>query len=829
MDTSDELSFVNRNEELTLLENCIQSSLNKPLLLVIRSPAGFGKSSLTDQLRYRMNEFQKKIVSVDPSIRIQAGTITLHDGLYLQKIADVFNRNPKEKKSSWPPLNSYLKRKKKLIKSKKKLDLASEYPGLKSAYKHVYDYIARASVTREYSPENLLKSDSVEAVQACADYVESIIKNNAIVLILREAQHIDLYSLRYLSSLLTCSSSLNLIFEYTSTNNEFSPEHQKIFLEVGGDQGNVKIFDIKKMGLNHLEELIKANVSGNFSLTSEYYSSWDGNLRSVIEMQYRVGVSKLLTRQEDSTNSLSNLMQCVIEHIDQLLTIEKLVLAIILVHIESINKSTILHLTIESDGRESRASINEVLRDLEKKHKFINCDGRSYAISNDTVAKALWASISMQGVIAISEKKLRDYYKEIISGGITTVGLYDAVRQLFRLCAKTKDIQGVSWAVDVLSNEIKKSHDQSIYIDVISSAIESDPGLYRDHNRHLLDWASELAYATSDWERCEQLISLKSSQEPYAITMRACALQEIGRHDEALSLIEKINTKSALLGSAYLLVKALIIGGQGLHEECRNILEGIVNIDNKEQNPLIGYAYRFFEIVDNRESSLENLLKSIYWFDYHGLRESKSYSELAAAMLLARKGEIVEAKKYISYASKRLSKTVRDQHILLNNKAAVELLTSTPDFRACCTLFSSALKFANDDFSELTIRNNLCISLLETCALASAVDCAEKCIRILSNPDFVDKNIFWPVCHNLALIYNAVGDYKKAQEIKSIPLLKLPRRIDDQEYWMYRYDASSIAPESHEFLCGKPWHPVYLSHWLIDLEGINFLKQEVVE
>lgn len=322
-------------------------------------------------------------------------------------------------------------------------------------------------------------------------------------------------------------------------------------------------------------------------------------------------------------------------------------------------------------------------------------------------------------------------------------------------------------------------------------------------------------------------MEIRRRQDAFSRLLRACALQEIGRHDEALelALLVRRDCETSDESLAADLIEALIVGCRGDHERARELLVQITASPNARSSALVGYAHRFFEIVDHLEAALAHLFMSIECFRRNGFRKSQAYSQLPAGILLARLGNIDRARALIAEATSMLAGEVRDQHIILNNWCAVELLSDDPDFIECRDRLNLALRCARDDFSELTILTNLGLSLLGMRDLTAAVGCAEKCLLILRNHDFADADIYWPVAFNLRLIYGQAGMDNRLLEVQEFLRLN-GRHRGDQLYWDYRFGTAAKPPESHRFLCTRKWHPVYLSHWIIDMEGLMLLKRE---
>lgn len=831
MDAEHTLEFVNRVKELRFIEKSLTHNTHSPTVLVIRAPSGFGKSSLTDQLHRVSSLSGKAFCIVDPLLRGSLGTHGVYDGFFMQRVAESLDRMGESKDGRWPKFCSFLKQNKQAsIATKSKWDAFKEFPSIKHLYKVTYDYAARAFSFDNYSPEKLLKSDSSEAIATCSAYAEYVLANYVVVLIVREVQHCDILSLKTLLLQSESNPGPDLIVEYTSSDGSFSPEHHKLMIHVA-PKCNFQVLDLIQLEEEHLEYLIKRNVRGDFELNSEAYIKWDGNLRSIIELKFQVSIGRKFSNNQGIGNTLANLTETVVGHAAQLSSVEKAAVSVVLAHVEPIEQSTLVHIALEMSNQGRQSELLKALDSLESHHAFISRKLGSISILNDTIADALGKSPSIKRLCVIAEKQLRDHYSSSLRTNSSATNYYNAVRQYFRLCASTYDVQGLNWAVHHLSEEIRKCQDQSLYIDIVASAIEANPELYARNCQELIDWAAELAYSVSDWYRVASLLELNGQPKSnYALLMYACSLQEIGRHDESLEILSTIRQPQNLTTDesvATRLVEALIIGCRGEHTKARAILDSITSDLEAQKSPLVGYAFRFYEITDSIESALVNLTKSIEHLGAHGLVKSKAYSQLAAAMLMARTGEVTQAQELIKQATNALSGEVRDQYIALNNGGAVELLSDSPNFIRCIESLNQALKYACDDFSELTILVNLSLAYIGNGQREDASRCADKCRSILDEHDFADTGIYWPTCFNISVVFRECGEVQKSKEALSYPFEKSVKKESDSEYWDYRFGLLDSKPTSRQFLCSRKWHPLYLSHWLIDQEGLSLLKTKL--
>lgn len=829
MGAENSLEFVNRKEELSYIEQCLMNDSESPTLIIVRSPTGYGKSSLTDQVCKVKSISGRSICIVDPDIRGAIGSITNYNGYFLQRIADSLNQMADTKEYDWPSLLSFLKERKKILASRKDgIDIFSELPSLKHLYKVVYDYTARAFSFGKYSPDKLLKSDESSAISLCSSYAEYVLQSHKVILILREAQHFDSLSLKNLLINSESNFKADLIFEYTCHENSFAPIHHDLFIKHSSKRP-INMLELTQLKRNHLEYLIKKYIKPDINLSSESYLTWDGNLRSIIEMRFQVSIGQKILNGDSIGARLTNLTDTISEHLNQLNSLEKLILAIILSNIEPIEQQVIISVVMMVRTHERQSEILKALDALEKHHIFITRKFGTVSVENSSIAEAQLKVPSMKGLCAISEKTLRDFYSKLLQQSSSKTNYYNAVRQYFRLCAKTYDTQGIQWAIQHLHDEIKNSQDQSIYIEAVSSAIEDAPELYKNDYVEVIDWVAELAYSTSDWGKVVNLLEIKGHKKSnYDNLMYACSLQEIGKHDQAIDIIYSLRLKSSLSEDELIatkLIEALIVGCKGEHSKSSLLLDEITSSIEHKNSPLKGYAYRFYEIQDSMGSSLEYLNKSIAHFDASNLKTSKAYSQLAVAMLMARTGRVQEAREIILQANYHLACEVGNQYMALNNSAAVELLSSEPDFNTCIELLNQALKSAYDDYSELTILINLSLAYSGCDKLDLASHCVDKSMKILENHDFSDTGIYWPSYFNISTIYNKCGEFDKEKAALSYPFNNKIRKCKDAQYWDYRYGLSNDIPKSHQYLCAKEWHPLYLSHWLIDLEGLLTLKK----
>lgn len=823
------LEFINRGAELAYFKGLLDPAAANPVFAIVRAPSGFGKSSLIDRVRSELEAPQRRFCVVDPSIRATPGGTRLYDGFFLQKCAEQLSTLAAEGQTPWPSLAQFLKQRRwKTAAEKSAGDLVSELPSFESAYKVALDYAARLLGVGQHSPKALLQSDQAHAVAVCAEYARYVLDTFALVLVLREAQHCDLDSLRRLLSIQQVGPGAAIVLEYTTETGQFAPEHAKLLLNSTMTLGGFEILDLVKLESVHLQRLLHDNIDGTFALQTEAYLSWDGNLRSIVELKFRVGIGQKAIGPSTIAGVLENVERGISDHIRSLDPLERMVLACVLAHVEAIDSHVLQQVVAGLDATLRPGLFVQAIDNLLHMHGFLTRTGGALRIHDETITLAAQGIPSFRSATALAEVALRDWYRDLIlAGDYRSVGMPMAVRQLFRLCARTRDVVGLLRASEALLVEVRQAQDQLVYVDAVSTAISADPELFGEDHDGLIVWAADLAYGVSDWGRVVDLLSRKTAQDSFCQIMRACAMQEVGRHAEALRLAQAVADQAVHSDErlAAELVSILVVGCTGGYGEARMRLERLIVDPDHQNSPLLGYAFRFFEVVDGFVDALPRLQQSIAWFDRFGFIKSRAYSQLPAAMYLARLGDVEGARTMLDQAERDLAGEVRDHHTVLNNRAAVELLAESPDATLCIALLSAALTNARDDFSELTIITNLAIAHFCRVDLEAAKACAEKALLILERHDFADQDTYWPVCFNAAQIFAAAGESERASEILAFPTMDGHAPSVNGDYWAFRYGVTATVPPAYAFLTSRPWHPLYLSHWVIDLEGLDLLRR----
>lgn len=823
------LEFINRENELRILKETILDA-SSPAVLVIRAPSGFGKSRLTTRFSQMAQEVGACCCMVDPDIQGDPLSTRLHTGYFIQRCAEQLSCLAEKAGAQWKPLAVFAKKRRvKTLLERERHELFSEPPSRDGLYKILFDYAARFFGFWKYHPNALTKSDDPKAVSFCTEYVEDVLNNHRAILIFRESQHADLFSLRFFFRA-NISSENSMIFEYTTETGEFHPEHQKIISTHLPQRENGHIMNLFRLSYEHLQYLLSKNLFIPAQLTAEIYSKWNGNLRSVAEIQFQIGVTQKITDGSQISNCLLDLEGEIKNHFSELDSSQKMILAVCASHVESISKHILVKVMGKLSPHSSAKEIDRHIETLLYEHKFLTAAGGDIRIENETITEGIKLAASWPSLAGLAEKALREFYYEAVYGlQISQIALAQALRQLFRLCVKTRDVNGLLEVIDRLSREIQSSHDQAAFVSCIAEAVYSDRQLYAQNFEPLIHWAAELAYEVGNWEIAKKLFSMLENLDSIGKVFLACAQQESGDHAEALKLAEFIQESTANTHErlAAELITVLVWGCQGKHKLAREKLLSLRENRDYCDSYLLGYVYRFFEVTDDCFDYLQPLEASIIHFEKFGLNKSSAYSQAALAVITARKGDSACARQLIQKALTTLECEIHDKHLLLNNQAVVELLSKEPNFSLCRKILTEAIRYAGDDFSEATILSNLSIACWQDGDIQMAVNCIEKVLRIMSDPDFADRDVFWGLSFNAATIFESAGMLEESRKAWKIPFENGRQEISNFGYWAFRYGNAPTPPAEYAYLAKFPYHPQYLSHWLLEMDALSLLKKEL--
>ena len=682
--------------------------------------------------------------------------------------------------------------------------------------KWVFERVARFLALGKHSPEALLHSNSRDAVEICETYVQTMASRAPLNLVIQQAEYIDIRSLRTLLRLARELPSQHYVLEYTCKDQRIIPHHDRVLQpEYGRDL--LSIIPLRKLENPYFQQL----MTRWFGAGPDYdklYQKWSGDIRS-LECKRRTEAILSGVPSTPLTVLPPSMLSQIGDSFVDLNAIEKTLIGICVAQTEPIS-SKVLTATALTIHSVSETAIAEALTRLVKTRFLLRQSYGMVEVAESEVGDAVSADREFAKVMMICRKALRDFYINALQReDHAIIAASDAVRYAFALSAETGDIASLQRLLTSLSETIRAGNDQSAYIRPIVEILRGTIP-FGAERMELTAWAAVASYEIGDYAEAARL--LESLERDAALELLfACCLQELGRGEDALRSAQRIEAIApAVIGEAASnLVRFLVLRDEAKIDQARLLLSKMGRLDSSV-SPLLGYALRFSECVNDFPTAAQNVARSVNVFHQFGLHSAEGYSHLAAAGHAARQGLGVEAKEHIKKAVEAFGDRLHDRHMVLNNAFVVAYFGGDRPTAQWHEMLSDALLRSKDDYATVAILNNLAIALWLAGETDKAVQAADSAVATLRHAPFGDQDIRWPVVYNAEKIYRRAGKSEAATAVATF-LDRMP--MTNGDYWKYRLDESSTRPEGYEHMLRFEWHPIFLSHWLIEYEAIRML------
>jgi hypothetical protein len=823
-----ETEFLDRVAERAFLLDMLPPRAQSPSIGVIRGPTGYGKSLLTTWLAAALAEKGVATCIVDPQVRAPVEHSQVYQGRYLQACIEALERARLMGVASF---ESYIR--------ERGLKNLGEYrpgkhlramPGWSTVYSIGIDLLDRVLVRGEFAPAALLKSDDAVVTALCAAYLRAITATPVMVLIIRETQLCDAMSLRELLRAHREAKGLFLLFEYTTDDRSLRVEHQKLFeAEVAADQ-KVRILDLERLPWNEVQSLLERYARDSGLIEGEFQAKWDGNLRAVKELRYRVALGQSGTAADLALPAPTNLLANLQVGIGGLGRTQRFLLATLAEHIEPIPQAVFRAMAASVPTAFGLSSnVDDMVATLAEQDRFVGLRGSDIGIANDDIARAIVSMPDHLRYQLVARQTVLDYYAGILRArDFSGASLVTAARHAIRLASSQADLPMLTALLELIENEINASTDPAIYVDLVVRCANEAVGIGANERARLLAWAAKFAYRSSDFTRVVTILDAPgSAMAPADVLLLAHSLIEVAREDDARRLARDIKARTDIPQSE--LVGELILGNLDLVtmdlEGCLRRLERVVEQADAIGSALAGHALRLMESAVGEREAVEYCDASIERFERLGLPIAAAYSRLAVTRHLARLGKWQQAIKRLDEAQPALTGIVASRHFLLNNRAGVELLSPKPDFKLAQQMLRQALTVSRDKFSDMTILQNLLIAAWQAEDDELAQDAAGQLTRRLDQVDATAVLMAEGSCFALAGYFEARGDITARDRVRQKARSMMGTL--SSSYWAWRFGEMADRPPRYPSqIMDKPYHPSFLSQWQLDQEVVDWLMRQ---
>jgi len=822
--------LVNRREDLARLLSLVPPQKQTGSFVILTAPSGYGKTRLTTHLLEFLREEGMQVLAVEPQVRAKASAQSVYQGFFIQRCAEALDGMVVVSGSRLLRFDDFLKSDR--LRRARATDWRGalrKVPSIKTAYEFGLELIDRVFNTGDHSSRRLLTNDSREAVDTCARYVRQLEGVAPLVMVVREAQHIDSTSLQLLNEIFHPGTGRAVILEYTQdVSGALNPLFED-FIEAAPlhDVDWLRIVKLVQLTKPHLEELLRLTIPGSGTISGEYYLHWDGNVRAIRQLRFSVSME-----DREKLPQLSDVKAGVIQEYQRQITLQsstaRMILCLLFSHGEAMPASLLPLLLERLNTLVTKMAFEVDIDALLEAELVIRHEGDAFGIDNEDVAEAVRTLPTLAGGLLLAKGCLRDHYRRVVLAADDTAhNVSLALRQALRLSVELGDVTTMEAMVEQLSKTVTTNMDQSWYVTQIVAAVNGNSHLFADQRDRLVTWAAELAFEVADFQKARDLLRQLSTRTVFSDALLCACLVETGDHAEAARTADllkmSVDADECFAGE---LIELILLRCTGHIEEARKLWDRLEQCPGTHDRRLYGYLLRFKELVVDFPSCTDALHASVEWFAKRGLASSAAYSELTLASHVARTGDTEGATESIATARSLLALTARDQHIVLNNDAAVNLLSKEPSPAQCCEWLIRAVPCAGDDYSALVLYTNLSIAAALAGRHELAGEAVERALRIAETPKFAERNVFWGVIFNLRYVDSLLA-LGHSTELDLLATELQPHALQD-EYWQYRFRRAESAPERFATMLAKPYHPMFLSHWTLDVDGLRTLKPEYV-
>jgi len=305
------MRYVDRTLETQEFVN-IFNEMKESSVIFLYSKTGVGKSSLSQKFINQILQ-RENITAVKVLTNRINKTEASFDGQYLIEIFKSLNNLFKEtKKLSFATFVKKSKNKahKKYILEKILSD-AEKSSTLKNLFLKIPTFwlLKRVFKLNEFNCENFTNDYSIQSLQLINSYIEYILENHRLIMVIDNIQNIDKKSIQYITNWLMRYKEMNhlFLFEYTIENADYRDYFKNYDIEV-------KLREIKNLDEKYAIEAAISNaqesISGTISTpdkTKEYYKQIDGNIRYLEDFirQYNINPEHNLSYTPTHDNIIS--------------------------------------------------------------------------------------------------------------------------------------------------------------------------------------------------------------------------------------------------------------------------------------------------------------------------------------------------------------------------------------------------------------------------------------------------------------------------------------------------------------------------------------------
>lgn len=718
-------NLIDRNNEIKLLSNFVNSQGSTNKIIILSGISGIGKSGLMEKLK------MSKLISNDIiTVKMSKSSVETIENLQyfndIYKEFEIFSFN-----------NSSL------------VPTPTEH-GIRSfgnLLRYIF-YLMRSAFGLG-DAEPLAEIGEEASIIRKKDYIVYLLNHSNIILNIDNIQNIDTQSFELLQFIIKNTKNKTFIFEYTLGEKD-KTHFYNFYKELKETGVIIENFIVEKMDFSIAKSLAPKNISINFEVIEKLYDDSQGNLMEII----------LANEQSKLNNSNINIS------IKALSIYEKYIIYLIYLHESKIDKNLLYLLCYQVTNNHSLTEYFKT-KDLEKlienllNKKILKFDSNMFLSIHDSIKHEL-DKVTYDPILFCAYASIKRYYFE----NLNKTNDFSMLEQLVFLCMKFSDEELFSLLprLKELLNEQKYpqliisklvKYRESV-LEMSANSLIIQKGIYK-----LTILLIEVCISNKLADEAQKnLNTIFDVNNNYHLALQGliyslCESFEV--ENKLRSLIEH-----APINSRLRLILELALMNYCMKMHSSNISEklGVAILNDPFYKQFKEYAYvlrNYAELCDDNEKAIEYYNKALKIFKTQEMNLNVSSIYISLAMIYAYKGNLLDAKKALKRALS-LDKSSTTICYYLNNVAAIDILGNKYDKKTEKSLLDSSL-LSVTVYETVLIYCNLLIYYCLTDEYDKASFYAKK-IEVLYK-DFQYEEFLHIVFQNLYFYYTRIKDFKK--------------------------------------------------------------------
>lgn len=771
------MKFLNRTNERHEIIDFIKCSDKKNEVIILAGPSGVGKSEL---VRYIL---EHEIIN-DRKIRVN---------ISINK-ASAFENNHYLNLIYKTVFNYFYKNKRSFLESISKSSVFGFFNFFRLAAEWIKNRLGFSETTRLLEP--IQQPDIIHK----KEFIESMLSGKGYIVTIENFQSIDAGSIEVLNEIITNTSNLIFIFEYTLTANDNDDilNIYKIMLNICGDD-RVKLLYINKLDFTEARHLL-SDTSGlsnsNIDDLEKIYNNSGGNLMHIILAKNSLDMKQIPI---DTT-------------IERLSKNAKYLLGIMYWLETEINYTELFELTTEpftpSNIMFSFTSYENCYQELTET-KVIIPTKSALRLRHDSIITAI-ENRPKDPIFFIAYTAVKKYYLTVMQDSSKKPQM---VERLFSLYIKYGDIDIIDLLTEIRTIVLREKYPEDIIkkLDFLEKKLLCASISFRANAYEAL---AEICHAIGMADQAETYLNnIYNSENPFHFALKAGILAlkyhiPACQHElDVMTATPSNNPRLRIIvGLCRLFGVMMTLSKSTGKMYAEKLLEDSECVEFVEYGILLrNYA----ELIDDIQASIIVYKQALAIFKAHHYKMYEADVYIALSMLYAYQGSLNQAEEYLQLAIDTSTEINKSE--IYNNMAVISILRGSYNKETLRNL-NNALLLNNYDYDKYIIKSNI---LIYYCLTGNMENANKLCIQIEdSKYDQYNYDEFKHIIYTNLLFFSKQAQDINREKLYTNKLIELANSDDVCESVVHIIKANLSATEDTKYFYSKfPFRVDFLCNW----------------